>query len=373
MRNNMSIKQVPERNSRHREAGMVAIMVTLILMIVISLIVLGFAQISRRNQRQALDRQLSTQAFYAAETGVNDAAELIKNAVISGGTVAEKPDCASNGGGFYAAPAITPVLDAQAEVEYTCLIVDPTPPTLVYSAIGGTGTIVPLIADSGSLANLTITWQTKDDTQTPGNNCPTTAGNVFGVSSPAGWPCGYGVVRFDLVPTSGALTHASLLAQARTSFLVPIRPGSGGISSVGADTFLGGGNNKLGVACTNTNCSLTLTGLTGSQYAMRITSIYKDISLQLSATNGGGGAVEFRNAQALIDATGKAQDVLRRIQVRVPLTGSSSNLLSDFAIQSTDAICKRFSVMDGRFISDANNVVPGVGPAHTGNPLCQSP
>ena len=49
-------------------------------MIVMSLIVLGFAQISRRNQRESLDRQLSTQAFYAAESGVNDARELITTA-----------------------------------------------------------------------------------------------------------------------------------------------------------------------------------------------------------------------------------------------------------------------------------------------------
>jgi len=39
-----------------KQRGMVAIMITMILMIVISLIVLGFAQISRRNQRQSLDR-----------------------------------------------------------------------------------------------------------------------------------------------------------------------------------------------------------------------------------------------------------------------------------------------------------------------------
>ena len=81
------------------------VLLTMILMIVVGLIVLGFAQISRRNQRQALDRQLSTQAFYAAETGVNDAANLIKTAVQAGTVVAAKPDCTSTGGGFYAAPS----------------------------------------------------------------------------------------------------------------------------------------------------------------------------------------------------------------------------------------------------------------------------
>jgi len=42
------------------QTGLVSIMVTIIMMLVISLIVLGFATVTRRNTREALDRQLST-------------------------------------------------------------------------------------------------------------------------------------------------------------------------------------------------------------------------------------------------------------------------------------------------------------------------
>ena len=58
---------------KQSESGIVSLMMTLVIMLVISLIVIGIAQLSRREQRQALDNQLSTQAFYAAESGVNDA------------------------------------------------------------------------------------------------------------------------------------------------------------------------------------------------------------------------------------------------------------------------------------------------------------
>ena len=61
------------------QKGMAAILITLIMMIVISLIVLGFAQITRHDQQQALDKQLSTEAFYAAESGINDAINAIQN------------------------------------------------------------------------------------------------------------------------------------------------------------------------------------------------------------------------------------------------------------------------------------------------------
>lgn len=355
----------PVITGRHqKQAGMVAIMVTLILMIIISLIVLGFAQISRRNQRQALDRQLSTQAFYAAETGVNDVAKLIKDATATGTPVAAKPDCASTGAGFY---SLTPVIDAASKVEYTCLTVDPTPSTLVYGSIGSTSTVVPLIAASGTISSVKFTWQSKDATATPANSCPTTTSSAFSTTSL--WTCGYGVLRFDLVPTTGSLSLSGLQGATMTSFLVPLRPASAGSPNPTAYTT-GGGNNRLGVVCSNTNCTMTINGLTQSQYYLRISSIYKEVSLQIVASDSGGAAVKLQGAQAVVDSTGKAQDVLRRIQVRIPLSGSSTNKLSDYAIQSTEAICKRFSVMDGFFRSDANTAVPGVG-SSTSNPLCQ--
>jgi Tfp pilus assembly protein PilX len=360
-----SSKASPE----HRQAGMVAIMVTLILMTVISLIVLGFAQISRRNQRQALDRQLSTQAFYAAETGVNDADELIKDAIKNGVSVASKTDCAPASGAFYA--SLNPVLDASNKVEYTCLLVEPTPSSLSYSGVGINSTIIPLIATSGTIANVSIVWQTKDDTTTPSVNCPTTTTKVFVPKTSASWNCGYGVLRIDFVPTAGSsLSMAGLQSATMSSFLVPLISGSTGATN--SITYGSGAiNNLVGISCTNTNCQLTIsTGATPqSQYYMRVSSIYKDVSLQVSATDGSGTAVRLQGAQAVVDVTGKAQDVLRRIQVRVPLIGSSSNQLSDYAIQSGEAICKRFSAMDGFFNNEADDVVAGVS-SSTSNPLC---
>jgi Tfp pilus assembly protein PilX len=349
-----------------KEAGMVAIMVTLVLMIVISLIVLGFAQISRRNQRQALDRQLSTQAFYAAETGVNDATELIKSALASGTAVADKPDCASDGSGFYA--SLDSVIDDDSNVEYTCLMVDPTPNSLVYSSIGKNSTVVPLIAESGTISSVRLTWQSKDGSATPATTCPNSVSNVF--STTGNWTCGYGVLRFDLVPTAGsALSLGGLQDNTMTSFIVPLRPGSaGGVASV--NYAAGGDNNRLGVVCSDSNCSLTINfAAPQSQYYMRISSVYKDVSLQVVASSGAT-PVSLQGAQGLIDATGKAEDVLRRIQVRVPLINSSTNLLSDYAIQSGEAICKRFSVMDGFFNNEADDAVAGVA-ASTTNPLCR--
>jgi len=347
---------------RQSERGMISILTVMILIIVISLIVLGFAQLSRRTQRESLDRQLSTQAFYAAESGINDARDLIASAVNAGNAVSDKDGCTDNGtGGFYA--SLNPVIDAARGVKYSCLLVDTSPTKLSYSDVGSTSTIVPMTsADGSNFSKITLNWQSKLTTGTPTAGCPTTTNAVFSAAS--SWTCGYGVVRFDLVPTSGGgLTSDSLRDDTMTTFAVPFA--SGGATSVGYAASTANTNNVLGVKCNNTGCSLDITGLGTNEYFMRITSLYQDVTMQISATNGSGGAIEMQGAQAIIDSTGKAQDVLRRIQVNVPLRSTSKNLLSDYAIQSTDSICKRYSVLNGYFDSNVTGVVGST------NRLCQ--
>ncbi|HSX32230.1 MAG TPA: pilus assembly PilX N-terminal domain-containing protein [Candidatus Saccharimonadales bacterium] len=345
-----------------KESGMVSIMVTMILMIVLSLIVLGFAQISRRNARQSLDRQLSTQAFYAAETGINDVRNLIKTK----GLPPAKTDCTNGSGASLAyyggGTGLNPTVDAAHNVSYTCVMVDPNPTALAINDINTTGTIMPLGVSSGVIQTLTFTWYTKTGSLTPMTGCP--AGASGTLAKAANWPCGYGVFRFDLVPTAGpALTSASLQSTTMTSFAVPVA--AGGTASVGYAT--NGSGSVIPASCNNTRCTLTITGLGGTSYYSRLISQYKDISMQITGTDGLGNPVKFSGGQVVIDATGKAQDVLRRIQVHVPIN-PTANQLSDYAIESTDSVCKRFVVMSNYFASNAAAAVPTM--TGSGNPLC---
>lgn len=364
---------------KNSEAGMVSIMVTMILMIVMSLIVIGFAQISRRDQRESLDQQLTTQAFYAAESGINDATNLIDNALAAGQTVPAKTDCTSGTGAeaaFYGQlPSST--LSAANDVSYSCLMVNATPASLQYSDVNDTSsTIIPLTTSTGAtFSTVTFNWQSKDGTSTPLNGCPASISKAFSITS--AWSssgCGYGVLRFDLVPTSGSgLTVNTLENNTMTAFVVPLK--SGGTASF----VFGGGtsnaNDLIGGSCTNTGCTLTISGLNSSQYYARVSSLYKDASLQVTGTTSTGTTVDFSEGQIMIDSTGKAQDELRRIQVRVSLlntsstgtttnTGTSStNQLSDYALESTDSICKRFGALSGYYQNEISNVT-------SSNPMC---
>jgi len=345
---------------RRSQAGTVSIMTTMVLMIVISLIVLGFAQISRRNQKQSLDRQLSTQAFYAAESGVNDVHELIKNAVAAGTAIPDKTSCSDLGtGGFYG--SLNPDIDVAKNIKYTCVIVDPSPTQLRYSDVGTTSTIIPMNSATGAaFSKINITLQSKLVGGSPISGCPSSTASAFKTSG--SWGCGYGVLRFDLVPTSGgSLNSDSLRTSAMTTFAVPFA--AGGLASI---PYVGGvtnANNLMGMRCNNTNCTLSITGLSQNSYYMRVTSLYRDMAMQVTADSAGG-PIQIAGAQAVVDSTGRAQDVLRRIQVNIPLRNTSRNELSDYAIQSTDAICKRYAVMQGFFDTSVTGVT-------SANPLCQ--
>jgi len=344
----------------NKEAGMVSILVTMILMIVISLIVIGFAQIAQRNSREALDQQLSTSAFYAAESGIND----VRNLIATYGTPPAKTDC-TNGSGAeatYYANLPSSTINSAAGVSYSCVMVNPAATTLPYT-LSNTGTIVPLTSASGSIKTLTFTWQ------------PTSTSNVLtgcsgNLTTSTAWTCGYAGIRFDLVRTDGVtFTTSNATAMTMSSFLLPVA--SGGTNTVG---FASNGSADLTkVTCTTTNCTLTISsGLGGGQYYLRILSqYYQSVNLQITGTDNSGNAVSFTGAQILIDVTGKAQDVLRRVQVRVPSTGTSTNETSDYAMESTDSICKRFDIMTNHYQSDAGNAVTTMD--NSGNPLCESP
>ena len=161
-----------------------------------------------------------------------------------------------------------------------------------------------------------------------------------------------------------------------TVFVVPVT--SGGTANIAFAATTANANDLVAGSCTNgssASCKLTITGLTSSQYYARVTSLYKDASLQVTGTTTSGAAATFSDAQLMVDSTGKAQDELRRIQVRLSLLGlnstgstsntgaNSTNQLSDYALESTDSICKRFATMSGYY----QNQVSGVT---SSNPMC---
>lgn len=325
------------------ESGVASFLVTLVLMLVITLIVIGFAQIARRDQREALDDQLSTQAFYAAETGVNLVQKLMQTNPVS---TLKKTVCPAQPGPYNGAQ----LNNTNTQVANSCLLVDTAPTSLVYGSIGTNSTVVPLQPDvSGyGIGTLTITWNPKSPSSSDNlGNCP--AYGSFSTTASGGWPatCAFGVLRFDLVDTTaaGTLTAQNLQNQTMTVFAPPTASPNSPIvkkeSGAVPFTFTGAGGN---VTCSSVNdsCSLTVSNVNFSHTNyLRLTSLYKDVAVSsISGKGSGGQAVSFVGAQIEVDSTGKAVDVLRRVQVRLD---QNNQLAPSNAIQSTTGICKLYT------------------------------
>lgn len=310
------------------QGGMASILVTMVLMLIIGLIVIGLARVSRREQQQSLDDQLSTQAFYAAESGVNDAIDVLKKGLDDDYTT----DCKA----FISAFSLNPKLDESTGVEYTCLLVNRAPGNLTYNDISTEGsTVVVVKPQSGNINSMTISWQKSPSADTTDPFC-----SPVGKFTPAAaWPCKTGIVRADILPGTGG-NRKKLSDDVMTAFLYPSGVGAANsrnpLSYNPADTgAISGGQ------CSAGKCSVKINFSGGQpQVFLRLKSIYVSSSVTITANDG---AAKLIGAQAVIDATGKANDVLRRIQVRVPLAANQGPF-PEFAIQSGTTICKQLEI-----------------------------
>lgn len=323
---------MPKRLNRS-ESGIVSLMMTLVIMLVISLIVIGIAQLSRREQRQALDNQLSTQAFYAAESGINDAQAKLTSILNSGAgaTIPAKTTCGDQAPYSFA----NGVISATDNIAYTCLLIDPHPPQMTVS-LGPSAQVLPVEAADGSLGSLTLQWTKPRGITTSVSNC--TAANFPATGS---WNCPYGVLRVDLVNVGNGtnLNRTSLAGNTMTLFVAPRNGGGAASTSYSAAAQ----PNRYTASCNASTCNFTVNGLGSSKYYLRATEIYQTGgNLVLTSTGN-----TFANGQVVVDATGKAQDVLRRIRVALDIAGENQNRTVTAPLISGQTICKQFWAYSG--------------------------
>lgn len=343
-------------DARQSQSGMASFLIVMIMMIVITLIVLGFSQVTRRNAREALDRQLSSQAFYAAESGVNVTTNAIAAYVKANSYTAlpAKTTCPADYDPTNVAGTGGAIADLGNGVRYTCVLVNPNPGTLQYNPTQQGSTVVPLQAN-GNLKSLTFTWKTQangTDYSCSGSNEKTfpQAGSV-----PGAWDCDYGIVRLDLVGNpSGNLSN--LAASTASIFMTPLGSHTGSITLPNFNpidhAYIASAS-----GCTGGTCSVTLNlNPSLSSYAARVTSIYRNTpNLVISGVLSNGTNATFSGAQAVVDVTGQAQDQLRRIQVRVQLSATADpQTIPSAALGSSTDICKHFSIIAGSNVDPTN-------------------
>lgn len=184
-------------NKRDRD-GVVSLVVTLFIMLIVSLVALSFATLMRREQRQALDRQLGSQAFYAAETGINDAMKALEQ---NPSAVGEINSCSTADQARIVVGGSQPnrVLDAASNVAYTCVFVDQTPTELDYIVGRDDTKVIPLNTTSSTFSSVRVYWE---DQISPGTFAPynVAQGNFPPLSE---WGANLpGILKIQLIPAT---------------------------------------------------------------------------------------------------------------------------------------------------------------------------
>jgi hypothetical protein len=338
---------------RKSENGFVSIFSALIIMLLLALVIIGFTFTTNRSIKRTLDDQLNTQAFYAAESGVNDAIDYL-----AGGGTADKNNCDSGGGSAFSYD-----IDTTLGVGYSCVLIDVDPTQQVFSPVPVQGSDKPIVANVRTTAPINSIVFSWDSTQ-PSLSNPRTGGFAGGGSRPnlpsrTTWGNSIGIVRVDLVPVgaAGQLNRQNLVANGYTFFLYPTDTSSSGNVSPGqaqAGTTILTNCNNTGLRCRTT---VNLAGPALSSYRMRIQSLYNPTQISFEPLDASGTALSMLDGQAVIDSTGRANDVFRRIQVRVPLS-EIPGFTDAFAVNSAGSVCKVLQVSP----SGGNNIStpPGV-------------
>lgn len=375
------------------QKGMASIFVVMTLMTLLALISIGFSRLMNREVRQSLDRQLSVAAYYAAESGVNDARDYLAD----GGTKIDGCSPPASDPHFVystdGSGKVTPGdISGDGLFRYSCVIVNPTPKELTFTIGAGQSKIVKLSGTSlASLSKLFLSWQNANGYS--GTPQPLGAYGQLPQQSGVGSDS-TGLLRVGLFPmvngcNDGALYNryvsalgantadAAIECASRNYFLYP-NGGSGGTPDCSYSTLSaskgcvrydraadnGGvvpGNCNYPAKAPATSISgqstplycfaemsnlLPVTGSAGTNaaasYYLKLTAEYKPLRVQIQATDSSGtpNSLEISGAEAVIDITATGNDILRRIQAQAPLNNDTPPV--NFGLQSMESVCKLF-------------------------------
>ncbi len=317
-----AMQEHQQKSAQNDEDGFASLVIGLVLVLVLALLTVGFAQLTRHEQKQALNSQLASQAYYAAESGINDAVQALK-----AGTAI--PNANTNTCVPLPLPGTTSaVINAAVGAEYSCVIVNTE--TKVLEKTVDPNTAWTVVSDtSSSPDSVTVSWQSLDG-QTA--SCPAAKFSPEDVWNAANCPA---VLQFSMTPLGSGVDRNSLITNTFTAYLFPSNTGG----STTYSTAVANQAQIVGGNCTGAGlCSVTVTtpGVSGP-FLFHIFDTYDVSDIKISAERGSS-PITFNGGQAVIDVTGKARNVLKRLSVRVALDNNQD--IVDYTIEAQN-VCKR--------------------------------
>lgn len=287
------------------QKGLSSILFATIFALILSLLAVGFATLLRNDSRQTLDQTLGYQAQYAAESGVNQAAERIKS------TLTEAPSCQNFS------------LDsASQDVKITCVTWSKAP-DIEFSDL--TNEPQPFKIDvNGNPGSFIFEWNVTADPAVNGGS----GYNVYGSANRLP-----NNISFNNMPILKAVMIQPGSSKQQIYYFIPTSGGGFGSYGFNGSTYAA----NCGGSPT-TSCTFQLDNVNSSAGGYMAVSVIGRVANDLNIKTASG---SFDGIQWQVDSTAIALDITKRVQARVNPSGSTWRPGN---VVSAEEICKDIKI-----------------------------
>lgn len=363
------------------QSGAVSIFAVMFSALLLTVLTIGFIKLVVSDQQQASNNDLSQSAYDSALAGVEDAKRLIKasidgrpNAVMALANFSDDCRVIARGGVNGNHDDAETMVQTKTGVgggsnynqAYSCVKVNMLTDDYLYRSTEGSTQLVPIKAQQ-EFTKVVIDWYDQEDVSQ--SESPTAPAASNGLTAKAKWgdrtpP----LMRVQLI-TPGADFNLTSLDSSAASQTVIMRPSelvSGqpdnqvSLSpSVRARAVDEGqfDNSTDNIACSKEfafsasyscravlDLDRTLTPEESANAFLRINTIYKGASVRVQLLAADGSVVKFDGVQPVVDSTGRAANLYRRVEARLKI--GSDFPYPDGAVDVVNSLCKNFAVID---------------------------
>lgn len=315
-----------------RQRGIVSLLTTVIISTLLLIITTSMAALMSGELRQATDSDQSTKAYFAAESGVEDALQRIKPLIKSGAAITNDGTC------IQPTLASTAVQDSLG-VSVTCQRIVELTSSLTGKVERDEAREIELIA-RGGMNRIELYWNI-DPRYAPGSE-----GDARNLAAPSNFPAGAGwqypavmeVIIAAYKADGGATIGPGDIEPLQT---MTIRPGTNGnpTGNIG-DNVVQTANCTTPPTANTYNCYFRMDGFNGGRnnYVIRLKARYAGTHFKMVPLTGNN-AITVPDNYITVDVTAKSGNVYRRVIRKVPRrAGLVSGL--EYVIFGDGEVCK---------------------------------
>lgn len=372
-------------NSKHsnNQKGGVSLFVVIFTCLLVTIVTVSFVSLMVRNQQQATNTDLSSSAYDSAMAGVEDAKRLAivyRDCQAAGDTTSTKcvaaingiedQDCDSIQTGLTipASPDEVDIKSDSADTNsaalnqaYTCVKVTYNTYDVKRTIRDGETQMISLRAANGASFNrVKLTW--RGGTSSPYTSIP----GAVTLPQKSAWGGSPALMRTQVMQTAPSFSlndfnTSSANSDVNTAFLFPFNVGPALVNFTSVDPRPNTTPRApVQATCTDSDptpatsysCSATLslkdpvggTAANRKNVFLLLSSVYNGADYTVELFNGGT-PVLFDGVQPEVDATGRANDLFRRVNARIEFDAGQFNYPSA-ALDINGDLCKAFAVTD---------------------------